>query len=114
MSSSVRGEGEDGMYLESNHIIEEDAEVSDTELVYSDDDAEEESNFDTNEEWNRDDNKDGRYRRDVFSKEGSSKLENYLMQYKEMRVDRVHLDLTVLDYLVKEGYLNAVETFLEE
>ena len=50
MSSSVRGEGEDGMYLESNHIIEEDAEVSDTELVYSDDDAEEQSNFDTNED----------------------------------------------------------------
>ena len=99
---------EEGLEEEVLNIVEEeDVEASDTELLNSEDDLEE-SNFDTDEGGNE------RCMWDVFLKECSRKSVNDLHEFKEMKMDKVHSDLIVLDYLMKEGYLDVVETFLRE
>ena len=105
-NTSTRGKGEEVMHLESTHITAEDETASDMELPYPDDDVEEDSNICASEECKCDDNKDEKDESNVFMKEGSNRLRNC--------PNREHLDLIVLDFLVKDGYLSAAETFLEE
>ena len=51
---------------------------------------------------------------EVFIADDSLDEDIHLKEFKEMKVDKQHVDLIVLEYLVKEGHLSVVETFLKE